>query len=221
LDLADCCHGNKSLKVDILIGADQHYQLVTGEVIQECNGLTVIHTRLFWVLSGDSGPVSGISQNMSINLVMTRTLLSDTYQPQQSLDHCLKQFWDLEPMGIQPRECSVYDKFKADNGERYQVSLPWKESHQPLPDNYDLALKRLNGSLRRLRQSSDILQQYNDVQVSKGIVETVAEPGEKSMRQVHYLPHHALLREDKATTKFKVVYYASAKFNGPALNDCL
>jgi len=86
----------------------------------------------------------------------------NTYQPQELLDHCLRQFWDLESMGIQPRESSVYDKFENGvvyNGERYQVSLPWKESHPPLPDNYDLALRRLNGLLKRLRQSPAILQQ--------------------------------------------------------------
>ena len=41
------------------------------------------------------------------------------------------------------------------------------------------------------------------------------------MRQVHYLPHHAVLREDKATTKLRVVYDASAKTSKPALNECL
>ena len=38
---------------------------------------------------------------------------------------------------------------------------------------------------------------------------------------VHYLPHHAVIRRDKDTTKVKVVYDASAKCNGPSLNDCL
>ena len=225
LDLADCCQGDENLEVDILIGADQYYQLVTGEVLHEHNGLTAIHTRLGWVLSG---PVSGMSlKDTSTNLVMTHTLFVDTYQPQESLDHCLRQFWDLDSMGIQSRERSVYDKFENGityDGERYQVSLPWKESHPPLPDNYDLALRGLNGLLRRLRQSPEILHQYNDViqdQVRKGIVEAVVEPRERDARQVHYLPHHAVLREDKETTKLRVVYDASAKINGPALNDCL
>ena len=104
------------------------------------------------------------------------------------------------------------------------MSLPWKECHPPLPDNYDLALRRLNGLLRRLRQTPEILHQYNAViqdQVSKGMVEAVSEPKENNVRQIHYLPHHAVLREDKATTKLRVVYDASAKTNGPALNDYL
>ena len=36
---------------------------------------------------------------------------------------------------------------------------------------------------------------------------------------VHYLPHHAVLRADKTTSKVRVVYDASP--NNPSLNDCL
>jgi len=39
--------------------------------------------------------------------------------------------------------------------------------------------------------------------------------------QIHYLPHHCVVREDKSTTKLRIVYNASAMENGPALNDCL
>ena len=38
---------------------------------------------------------------------------------------------------------------------------------------------------------------------------------------VHYLPHHPIVREDKQTTKVRIVYDAFAKFTDPALNDCL
>ena len=67
-----------------------------------------------------------------------------------SLDDRLKRFWDLESLGIVIKEeSSVYEKFiqriKFD-GNRYKVSLPWKECHPPLPAHRELCLKMTDGS---------------------------------------------------------------------------
>ena len=50
-------------------------------------------------------------------------------------------------------------------------------------------------------------------------VSVLEEPG----GNVHYLPHHAVIRRDAETTKLRIVYDASSKEtkNGTSLNDCL
>ena len=102
--------------------------------------------------------------------------------------------------------------------------MPWKVPHPTLPDNYDLSMKRLNNLLKRLNQDSEVLKEYDSVikeQLKKGIVEVVERPGEGEVGKTYYLPHHVVIRRDKTTTKLRVVYDASTRYDGPALNDCL
>ena len=49
-----------------------------------------------------------------------------------------------------------------------------------------------------------MLHEYDKVikdQLNRGIVEIVSQPEIASGKEVHYLPHHAVVREDKTTTK--------------------
>ena len=82
----------------------------------------------------------------------------------QGLDGQLKMFWDMESLGINQSEPDIYSQFEKQisfKENRYEVMLPWKENHLPLPSHYELSLKRLTGLLRRLRQTPDVLQRYD------------------------------------------------------------
>lgn len=120
----------------------------------------------------------------------------------------------------------MYDEFTSHAtfcDGRYSVPLPWKEFHEPLPSNYALCLKRLRGLLTRLKQDPHILKEYDSTirdQLAKGIIEVVPND-EPKPELVHYLPHHGVPRHDKTTTKLCIVYDASARGEGPSLNDCL
>ena len=89
---------------------------------------------------------------------------------------------------------------------------------------YHLSKKRLESTFRKLKKSPEILKEYDAViqdQLKRGIVERVVStndiPGE-----VHYQPHHPVIRQAKTTTKVRVVYDASAKTgSNPSLNECL
>ena len=76
-----------------------------------------------------------------------------------------------------------------------------------------------------LTKEPEILREYDFVikeQLSRGIVEEVSENNTGKVGEVHYLPHHPVVRNDKQTTKVRVVYDASSKqCGGPSLNDCL
>ena len=178
LDLADCSDGHTQLEVDVLVGSDQYWELITGETRRGASGPVAIDTRLGWVLSGPTS--SPISEHTTHGLV-THTLRVDAMaQDVATLDDRLKTFWELESFGVPESDRSVYDKFLETvqfKDGRYEVTLPWKDSHPVLPDNYQLSLHRLQGLLRRLRQDTNVLQEYDSViktQIQQGIVESVS-----------------------------------------------
>ena len=69
-----------------------------------------------------------------------------------------------------------------------------------------------------------MLAEYDHIiqhQRQAGIVEIVENPAHQDGNRVYYLPHHAVIRIDKETSKVRIVYDASASENGPSLNTCL
>ena len=58
-------------------------------------------------------------------------------------------------------------------------------------------------------------------QINTGILEPI--PDQPSGNQVHCIPHHAVFKEDRETTKLRIVYDCSSKESNdvPSLNDCL
>ena len=229
LKLADSANDGEEFDLDILIGSDCYWQLVTGHVIHGNDGPTAMHTRLGWVLSG---PVKGVAPDSqsNVNIASTHVLRCST-QPcppaESTIEASLKRFWELESLGISPNEHSVYEEFLSTvthRDGRYEVHLPWKDSQVTIPDNYQLSLKRLEALLRRMRQDPKTLKEYDNIiheQLARGIIERVDETSTTDASRVHYLPHHAIIRRDKKTTKLRIVYDASAKSDGPSLNDCL
>ena len=131
-------------------------------------------------------------------------------------------FWDLETLGIKQNETAHHEKYlneiyRSTDG-RYEVKLPFKTEHPIIPDNFQLAKKRLENRSKTHKSNPVLLGKYNKVFLERkelGIIEEVNEPGK--FGQTHYLPHHEVLRKDKQTTKLRVVFDAS----GPSLNECL
>ena len=225
LDLADP-DDTENLSISILIGAVYYWKVVTGKIIHGRVGPTAVQMKFGWVLSG---PVTGLRGSSTMSTLCSHVLRVEC-TPQHDLsdlDKKLQAFWELDSMGIMPEEDSVYSRFTKSitlQQGRYCVRLPWNEPHPLLPDNFELSKGRLFNLLKRLQSTPDILSQYDAIireQMKSGIVETVTSPGGGPIGRVHYLPHHAVVREDKQTTKLRIVYDASARSDGPALNDCL
>ena len=125
------------------------------------------------------------------------------------------------------KEPTVYERFVDTikyTGGRYDVELPWKESHALLPDNYVLSVGRLKHLMHCLRKDPVLLKEYDQIireQERLGIVETVDSSQPTEVGKVHFLPHHPVTRRDKLTTKVRIVFDGSSRAKGPSLNSCL
>ena len=112
------------------------------------------------------------------------------------------------------------------NGQCYKVPLPWHANHPAISSDYELCVNRLQSLQRKLLKEPELIHEYNKIieeQLSKGIMERVAAEKDSEEEEVHYLPHHAVIRRDCETTKLRIVYDGSAKPLKPThiLNDCL
>ena len=81
---------------------------------------------------------------------------------------------------------------------------------------------RLEQFFKKLKNDKELLKKYNDVfaeQLKQGIIEEA--PEDCKVGECHYLPHYAVFREDKNTSKIRIVFDTSARSEGSSLNDCL
>lgn len=79
-----------------------------------------------------------------------------------------------------------------------------------IDDNYGPAENRFSQLVRKLQRNSTLYNRYNEViqeYLSEGIVEIVHSKSPDN--PIYYLPHHAIVREQRTTTKLRVVFDAS------------
>ncbi|XP_065902557.1 uncharacterized protein [Dysidea avara] len=237
LELADFSGGPDTAAIELLIGSDFYWKFVTGEVRRGSAGPVAIHSTLGWLLSGSINPTQ-VSGDTCTHLILATSNVTSIPEVQDPVQDMLRKFWDTESIGIVDTEQEMTNEFSNHiqfHENYYEVSLPWKEGHCDLPNHFSLSLNRLRHLQHKLLRNPDLLTEYNRIieeQLQKGIIEQVNAPipGQfekytlnKRGESVHYLPHHTVIRRERATTKIRIVYDGSAKLNEsePSLNECL
>ena len=241
LELADSDYRDTHKPIDVLIGSDHYWTVVTGDTIIGNSGPIALSSKLGWLLSGpldNSSDATCTHSHVIINGDLNDSLSSNQNDILYSMLH---HFWNTESIGILDDDDNTTPtflnqlQFKKPRS-RYEVGLPWKEDHPEIPDHYALCLNRLRFLHRKLLKSPELLQEYDSIiqdQLNQGIIEAVTKgtvnsskegsTANTSLRMVHYLPHHCIIRQDKQTTKLRIVYDGSAKTKEDrvSLNDCL
>ncbi|XP_063630426.1 uncharacterized protein LOC134801759 [Cydia splendana] len=150
-----------------------------------------------------------------------------------SMDHLLKRFWELEEVSAPPAqsqddlECEDYFRATTTRNAsgRYTVALPFRDDVFKLGESHSAAKRRFLCLERKLELSSMLRAAYDDIireYVSKGYISEVTNSMNASPAIAYIIPHMAVVREDKATTKVRMVLDSSSKTStGLSLNDVL
>ncbi|XP_045493291.1 uncharacterized protein LOC123692575 [Colias croceus] len=181
-------------------------------------------TKLGWILSGE---VQTVTQKPACYGVVVNT--------QVNINDLLKKFWELEESEVssnsgvilteEEQKCEeLYSKTtKKDDTGRYIVRLPFKTDNPQckIGKSEDIASKRFCNLERKLTRNPEfgkeykaVIQEYLDLEHAEVVPELEVS------RDSVYLPHHAVVRTDKSTSKVRVVFDASCPAgNGVSLNS--
>ena len=105
---------------------------------------------------------------------------------------------------------------------RYEMGIPWKTGGEPkFKNNFEMAHRRLKTLEKSLmNKGSEVATGYNKIiedYVDKNYVRKVPLTNEEQW----FLPHFPVMKEDRTTTKVRIVYDAAAKDEGKCLNDAI
>ena len=148
LKLADDFEHDGNEEIDVLIGSDYYWTIVTGEMKKGESGPVAVSSKLGWLLPGplnDSATPTDVQSNLIIS--GKSEVNYGTRDEEHNLVETLKTFWETETIGIhQPEDTVQSDEFTKHvyrQEDRYEVTLPWKEEHLPIPKNYESSSNRL------------------------------------------------------------------------------
>lgn len=215
--------GENPQPIHILIGADVLGRLMTGQRKVLSCGLVAVETYLGWTLLGK---VPQQKDDSSSAVLVTSLFVKEAN---------ISDLWELDLIGIkdpvekisrEEQDHLIKEHFLktvryTDEG-CYEAHLPWQDDCVPLPDNFELAKRRLSSAIAKLL-SNNLYDDYEKILLQwldEGIIEDV--PVSEVGFPGNYLPHRPVIKESSSTTPIRPVFDASARMKGhPSLNQCL
>ncbi|XP_041984803.1 uncharacterized protein LOC121737249 [Aricia agestis] len=210
--------------IDILIGAAVFPHLLLPNIVrsEQDNLPPAIETVFGYVIMG-AVPTSHSSRY---------TTSCCSVLQENNINSLVKRFWELEEISAPPsmshKDLECEEHFRAttvrDNSGRYIVALPFCGDPYSLGDSYAVALRRFHCLERKLNSSPNLRRAYNDVirdYIDKYFLSPVVSDNADCV-PAYYIPHHGVVREDKISTKLRVVLDASCRTtSGQSINDIL
>ncbi|KAG7199850.1 hypothetical protein KM043_016905 [Ampulex compressa] len=214
---------SQSSGIDILLGAEIFFEvLCVGQIKAGVSHPCLQKSHLGWIVSGSVRKEYTQNQAVSCNLAT------------QDLSMMLAKFWELDQcLGNtahtkEEAECEALFKssYKRDEQGRFVVKLPFKsEKLSQLGESRNVALKRFHNLERKLNRQPSLKKEYSQFireYRELGHMRLVPEEGMSRAVAAYYMPHHAVVKQSRLTTRIRVVFDTSCKSpSGISLNDAL
>ncbi|XP_045774363.1 uncharacterized protein LOC123873546 [Maniola jurtina] len=190
--------------IDLLIGADKFWDLLSQGKMRLPAGPFLQNTRLGWIISGPLHINARNKGHIQCNF-------------SQSVNDQLRLFWEIEEL---PKPCDTRtEEEKAcedhfvktttrNNDGRFCVNIPLKLSPHELGETHPQAINRFMSLERRLQRVPEYKKMYSD------FIHEYENLGHMTRIDTYgtphcFMPHHGVFREHSTTTKLRVVFDAS------------
>ena len=216
--------------VKLLLGGNVLEAVLQREVrVGRSNQPAAVRTEFGWALAGS------ISAVVPSSLRQVMFLQRNAQCRDDDLTATVKDWWSTEAFGTKydkpvtqsredERALSILKSKTRRLPDRYETGMLWKEDQVVFPDNKRMAVKRLEATERKLKRNPDLAGAYQETlqtYIQEGHARKLT-PEETSQHRGRrwFLPHHAVTNPNKPG-KVRVVFDATAKFQGTSLNDKL
>ena len=219
-------------QIDIMIGSDHpvFHRVLKEACGDQPNDPIARLTNLGWVCFGPT-LVEEFRRNTHSHF--TRTYRNSYVNKPPPPDDILRAFWELESLGIMDKPeqrmtaeeraavAQVSETLEVRNG-RYKIGIPGKEGEPKFTNNYDVALVRLKSQEKSLtRKGPEVMEAYNKIFQGYEKKDYIRQVPQSEVEKQWFLPHFPVVKEDRVTTKVRVVFDAAAKHDGKSLNDAI
>ena len=188
--------------IDVLIGSDYYYDVVSGDVVRGDSGPVAISSMFGWILSGHASEAEARDKFSTTNLIIEHIVSPfDILSENDELTYSLQKFWDTGSLGVQyatkvPQVDG--DEFLRDMNfdeveRRYEVGLPWKEGCFPASDEYGTCVTRLRQLHTRLKKNKELLRDYNNVIEEKSSQGSSKQCQRMTMAKVQRITFHIMV----------------------------
>ncbi|XP_075150815.1 uncharacterized protein LOC142224922 [Haematobia irritans] len=208
-----------SQPIDILIGLDLGHSIFDlAAPIRPLGSLLAQKTVFGWIVGGPVEKSTDSKNEISLFNAI-------------ALDKILTQFWEVEetPKPIlrseEDKTCETIFQTTTyrNSSRRFVVTLPFKNGEE-IGHSRSIAMAQFLRMEKMLNAKPDIKHQYDQVileYLDLGYIRKIHH-SEIQKRPNYYLPHHAVIKPDRVTTKLRIVFNASSPTsNKKSLNDIL